>query len=312
MRVICLASQKGGSGKTTLSGHLAVEADRDGIGPVALIDVDPQGSLADWWNQRQAETPLFARTALDRLRGDLDELRRAGVGLVVIDTPPAITMAIQEVIAVSDFVVIPTRPSPHDLRAVGATVKLVHKCRKPLVFVVNAATPRARITSEAAIALSQFGTVAPVTIHQRTDFATSMIDGRTVMEISEGGRSALEVRGLWRYLHTRLEDDIPSTAFHVHDSRDIAREPPRKAAVEPARLAAEEVWDDDDPVEAAPLTAPPLDRFAPAFDDLEAASDDSPAREIIERARAALAATRPAAPPPPPAHRRPGFGRRMS
>ena len=46
MHTIVIASQKGGSGKTTLSGHLAVEACRAGVGPVSLIDTDPQGSLA--------------------------------------------------------------------------------------------------------------------------------------------------------------------------------------------------------------------------------------------------------------------------
>ena len=61
----------------------------------------------------------------------------------------------------SDLVVVPTRPSPHDLRAVGVTVELVERLGKPLVFVVNAASPRARITSETAIALSQHGTLAP-------------------------------------------------------------------------------------------------------------------------------------------------------
>jgi len=40
-----LVSQKGGTGKTTLSGHLAVEAQNAGVGPVALIDTDPQASL---------------------------------------------------------------------------------------------------------------------------------------------------------------------------------------------------------------------------------------------------------------------------
>ena len=59
MKVVALASRKGGSGKTTLAGHLAVEAERRGAGPVAMIDVDPQGSLADWWNVRSAEAPLL-------------------------------------------------------------------------------------------------------------------------------------------------------------------------------------------------------------------------------------------------------------
>jgi len=98
----------------------------------------------------------------------------------------------------------PDPPSPHDLRAAGATVDLVEKIGKPLVFVVNAATPRARITAEAAIALSQHGTVAPVTIHHRTEFASSMIDGRTVMELSGNPRSVEEIVQLWEYLGDRL------------------------------------------------------------------------------------------------------------
>ena len=192
MRVLALASQKGGSGKTTLSGHLAVQAQLSGAGPVCLIDIDPQGSLADWWNEREADMPAFAQTTVARLASDLEVLRQQGFRLAVVDTPPAITMAIQSVIAVAELIVVPTRPSPHDLRAVGATVDLCDRAGKPLIFVVNGATPKAKITYEAAVALSQHGTVAPVTLHHRTDFAASMIDGRTVMEIDPNGRSARE------------------------------------------------------------------------------------------------------------------------
>lgn len=205
MRVLSFSSQKGGSGKTTLSGHIAVEAERAGAGPVALIDTDPQGSLADWWNERKSDVPVFVETSVARLSHDFQELRRLGIKLVVIDTPPAITATIQHVINVSDLVVIPTRPSPHDLRAAGATVDLVARAAKPMVFVMNAATPKARITAEAAVALSQHGTLAPVTIHQRTDFASSMIDGRTVMEVDPNGRSAAEITQLWAYLADRLD-----------------------------------------------------------------------------------------------------------
>ena len=205
MRVLALASQKGGSGKTTLSGHLAVQAERSGAGPVVLIDIDPQGSLADWWNEREAGQPSFAKTTIARLAADLDALRQQGFKLAVIDTPPAITAAIQSVIAASDLVIVPTRPSPHDLRALGATVDLCERADKPMIFVVNGGTPKARITADVAIALSQHGTVAPVTIHQRTGFAASMIDGRTVMEIDPDGRSAGAIKQLWRYAAERLE-----------------------------------------------------------------------------------------------------------
>lgn len=213
MRVLALASQKGGSGKTTLSGHLAVQAQLAGAGPVVLIDIDPQGSLADWWNERDAELPAFAQTTVARLASDLEVLRQQGFRLAVIDTPPAITMAIQSVIQVAELIVIPTRPSPHDLRAVGATVDLCDRAGKPLIFVVNAATPKAKITYEAAVALSQHGTVAPVTLHHRTDYAASMIDGRTVMEVDPNGRSAAEVRELWTYISDRLEKNFRRTVF---------------------------------------------------------------------------------------------------
>jgi chromosome partitioning protein len=213
MRVLAMASQKGGSGKTTLSGHLAVQAQLAGAGPVVLIDIDPQGSLADWWNEREAELPAFAHTTVARLAGDLEMLRQQGFRLAVIDTPPAITMAIQSVINVAELIVIPTRPSPHDLRAVGATVDLCERAGKPLLFVVNAATPKAKITYEAAVALSQHGTVAPVTLHHRTDYAASMIDGRTVMEVDPTGRSAAEVTELWAYVSDRLEKNFRRTVF---------------------------------------------------------------------------------------------------
>jgi chromosome partitioning protein len=211
MQVLALASQKGGSGKTTLAGHIAVEAERNGAGPVALIDTDPQGSLADWWNERRQETPLFAHTYISRIRADLEAMRGTGIKLVVFDTPPAITNTIETVIELTDLVIIPARPSPHDLRAAGATVEIVERCGKPLVFVVNAATKGARITSEAAIALSQHGTVAPVTVHQRTDFAASMIDGRTVMDLDPASASAQEITQLWQYLASRLNRNYRRT-----------------------------------------------------------------------------------------------------
>jgi len=277
MRVVVVTSQKGGSGKTTLSGHLAVQAELSGYAPVALIDTDPQGSLAAWWNARASETPVFVQTSVQRLFYDLEALRAQGIRLVVIDTPPAVTGTIRSVVAFADLVVIPTRPSPHDLRAVGATLDIVEGKGKPLVFVVNGATPRARITSEAAIALSQHGTVAPTTVHHRNDFASSMIDGRTVCEIEPDGRSALEIKELWDYVAQRLSKVQP---------RPVAQ---------PQGL--------DRPVfghrhEVAP--AAPATQAAPAAEPASAATPIEPAAPVL--ATAAAIVPNPAA----------GFGRRIS
>lgn len=204
MKILVLANQKGGVGKTTLSGHLSVTATQQGHGPVALIDTDPQGSLAAWWNEREAEEPFFASVAIESLSDHLKALAKTGVQLVVIDTPPAVTSLITAVIQFADLVLIPIRPGPHDLRAVGATVDIVDGAKKKMIFVVNGAKKRARITADAAVALSQHGKVAPVIVGDRVDFATSMIDGRTAQEIDHTSESADEIRRLWSYVAEQL------------------------------------------------------------------------------------------------------------
>jgi chromosome partitioning protein len=204
MRVIAVASQKGGSGKTTVAAHLAVQAGIVGHGPAVLIDTDPQGSLGEWWRARNDEAPALATVKLDELTAHLAELRSYGTAVAIIDTPPALTASIEQVIAIADLVLIPARPSPHDLRAVGATVEMIRRAGKPFLFVVNGAAPRANITAQAVAALSEHGRVSPTILYQRTDYAASMTDGRTVMEAAPNGRSAQEIAGLWQHVHAQI------------------------------------------------------------------------------------------------------------
>ena len=204
MYVIVLASQKGGAGKTTLAAHLAVAAEAAGDGPAVLIDTDPQGSLSAWWNVRKAENPKLAPMTITELPEKLELLASAGYGVAVIDTPPAITEAIGAVVQSADLVLIPTRPSPHDLRAVGSTVALVQGASKPFVFAVTQAKPNTRLTVQALAALSEHGIVARAIVHDRVDYAGSMIDGRTVQETDSKGRSAAEMIELWEYLKAQL------------------------------------------------------------------------------------------------------------
>jgi chromosome partitioning protein len=203
-RVIVVASQKGGSGKTTIAAHLAVQANMAGRGPVVLLDTDPQGSLGAWWRARNDETLALATARPDDLAAGFAELRSRQAAITIIDTPPALTAAIEQVIAIADLVLVPARPSPHDLRAIGATLDMTRNAGKPFLFVVNGAAPRANITAECVAALSEHGQVAPVILFQRTDYAASMIDGRTVMETVTPGRSAQEIAELWKYVQARI------------------------------------------------------------------------------------------------------------
>jgi chromosome partitioning protein len=204
MHVIVLASQKGGSGKTTLTGNLAIAADLAGDGSAVLIDSDPQGSLAAWWNVRKTATPAFASVTVAELKSKLGELEAAGYKLAFVDTPPAIAHAIRAVIAQADLVLIPARPSPHDLRAVGSTVELAREQGKPFAFVLTQAKPNTRLMVQAMAALSAHGAVAPAVVHDRIDYAASMIDGRTVQETDPNGRSAAEMAELWEFVRERL------------------------------------------------------------------------------------------------------------
>jgi chromosome partitioning protein len=203
-RVIAVAAQKGGAGKTTITAHLAVQASALGQGPVVLADTDPQGSLSQWWRARNDDTLALAAARLEEIATNPALLRSRGAAIAFIDTPPALTGSIEQIIAISDLIIIPARPSPHDLRAVGATVEMTRRAGKPFLFVVNGAAPRANITAEAVAALSEHGRVAPVILYQRTDYAASMIDGRTVMETAAGGRSAQEMSDLWSYVYAQI------------------------------------------------------------------------------------------------------------
>jgi chromosome partitioning protein len=264
------ASQKGGSGKTTLSGHVAVQAQLSGAGPVAVIDTDPQRSLAQWRYAREDNQIILKVSDVENIENDIAELKLLGAAIIVIDTPPAATSAIGEVVRHADLVCIPTRPSPHDLRAVGATIDIVESHRRPMIFVLNSAAPRAKITSEAALALSQHGTVAPAIVHNRVDFAASMTDGRTVMEVDEGTRSAQEIKALWDYIEQRLDklsvlsqegpaQQVPAAVAPMH----VAAAPtPAVAAPAPATVTAALIA--PEPVAAAPEATPPAPEAAPS------------------------------------------------
>ena len=203
MKVIVFASRKGGAGKTTLASALAVEAERVGAGPVGVVDCDPMQGLAQWWDaRRHAAEPILARPEPD-LGAALEALEGQGIKIVMVDTPPAIDGSVAGIINRADLVVVPVRASPDDLRAIGSTVELVERAKKPLVFVINAVKPRVRLTMEAVVALSQHGTVAPVQVADRTDYAAAKVDGHTAPELDMGGRAAAEITELWAYIAKR-------------------------------------------------------------------------------------------------------------
>lgn len=221
MWVISLVSTKGGCGKTTLAAHLAVEAERVGSGPVAVIDADPQASLSRWWNARKAETPVFVQTSLDRLPKQITRLQDAGIELVLIDTPGADVSHTRSIVRLCDLVLVPSRPSPLDLGTLGTTVGMIETEQKSLMFVLNAVTARTRISTQAVIALSQHGPVGAI-MHQRTDYAAAMTDGRVASELDSSTKSADEITELWERISDYLRKATSKSASLSANKASIA------------------------------------------------------------------------------------------
>ncbi len=73
MQVLAVLSQKGGTGKTTLAGHIAVQAELSGAGPVAVLDADPQESLAEWGTRALLTTLSSRKRLCGGLTGTFDE-----------------------------------------------------------------------------------------------------------------------------------------------------------------------------------------------------------------------------------------------
>lgn len=203
MKVIAITNRKGGCGKTTISVHLAVEAEQAGAGPVAIIDFDPQGDLSEWWNKREAQTPLFAAVQMETLENDLKALAESGVKLVIIDTPPGISNVIESAINVADLVIVPSKTGPNDLKAVSKMIPHLQNMGKPTLYVINEAKKRTRLTQQTLDTLAYFGKVAPL-VCDRADFQAALTDGRAASELDRKSVAAQEVTDLWKCVDQQL------------------------------------------------------------------------------------------------------------
>lgn len=157
MTIIAIVSQKGGSGKTTLSVNLAAAA--EAAGAIALIiDTDPQATASQWGAWRADKAPEVIDSAPPRIQAKVEAAKAQGATFIVIDTPPHADSAASRAVEVADLVLIPCRPSAFDLAAIKTTVSLVHLFDKPAYVVFTAGPPYApRMYEEAAELVQGFG-----------------------------------------------------------------------------------------------------------------------------------------------------------
>ncbi|MEJ1158352.1 ParA family partition ATPase [Prosthecomicrobium sp. N25] len=207
-KIVTVSQQKGGSGKTTLAAHLAV-ALSPGL-KVAILDVDPQGSLGEWYERRErtlGEQATGLRFTTASGWGAKREARALArdYDVVVVDTPPKADSDTRYSLEEATLVVVPIQPSPLDLWATRATLEMAAKEGRPALLVLNRVPPRTSLTAEMTDAIAQFGaTLAEPRLGNRVAFAASMGSGLTVLESDRGSKAAAEAYAVAKDVWGRL------------------------------------------------------------------------------------------------------------
>jgi chromosome partitioning protein len=208
-KVVAIAQQKGGSGKTILAAQLAVALAETGD-RIAVLDIDPQGSLTIWAKLRgvapKAATAITcAATSGWRLTGELEKLRAAHE-IVLIDTPPVIDSDARRAIRAADLVLIPLQPSPPDLWAAEGTLKLAAEEKKQVALVFNRAPAASRLRKRMEAEINARGLfLLAAALANRAGYANAFADGIGVTEAGPATQAAEELRTLATALKSRLD-----------------------------------------------------------------------------------------------------------
>ena len=204
MKKLAILSRKGGTGKTTLAVHLAVQAERSGHTTV-LIDLDPQASAAKWKDHRKDDTPFVVATPVSRLAETLSRAEDSGATLAVIDTAPHTETAALDAASVAEMVLIPCKPALLDLEAIPSTVNVVRIANVPARIVFNSVPSRGDRVDQAREAVKVFDIpCAPCNIGDRVAFVDSYNAGLTVQEYQPHGKASKEIQDLYAYLSIEM------------------------------------------------------------------------------------------------------------
>ncbi len=218
MRIIALVTQKGGSGKSTLSASLAVEMQELGE-TVFLVDMDPQRSLATWAQGRTDRRLAGAAVGPGQLQEVLASLEARGVTLAVIDTPASLSAASEAAMLAADLVVMPVRPTVFDIWSCETTWRHVRALGKDCAFVLNqcSSLQGSRRVREGAAALEAMGGLLQPLVTARVEYQDAMQRGLGPTELDPTGPAAEEIRQLCRSIRRRMARD----RFHQR-GEDIA------------------------------------------------------------------------------------------
>ncbi len=196
MIVISVVNTKGGVGKTTLASALAVRAARDNR--VAMVDLDPQRSLVSWWMRRgRSDNPEIFEGA-ESAHDAVEALRLTSpYDYVFIDGPPSHLMTIEDMVQAADYVLIPIKPSAHDLIASQDAVVLARKTNAAFGIVFNDVGRNETAVRSARNELLNFNLpILETEIVHRVAHINAAAKGKSAAELRDKAATA-EIETLW-------------------------------------------------------------------------------------------------------------------
>lgn len=199
--VVTVAQRKGGAGKSTLAATLATTLAREGA-RVALLDTDPQQSLARWHQERQGRAeaaPLaFEAPSGWRVPATLDRMK-AESEVLILDTPPHADTDARIAMRAADLVLVPLQPSPADLWAMQGTLDLAAAEGRRALLVLNRVPSSGRLRDEIIAQIRARGLpLLEPALGNRTAFASAFAQGLGVAEAAPRGTAATEARAVTR------------------------------------------------------------------------------------------------------------------
>jgi chromosome partitioning protein len=205
MRTWAFVSQKGGSGKSTLSTQLAVYAEECGEA-VCLIDLDPQASSLAWSQIRGSRVPTVQPAKPAQVPELVAAAPKLGATLMLIDTAPHTDTGALAAILAANLIICPTQPTLFDIAALKDTVRLLDLAerRDRAVAVVNGLPHKGTEAAydEAVVAVQSLGLrVAARHIGHRRAFVTAIGKGKGVTEVAKKDEAAREIKELWGELN---------------------------------------------------------------------------------------------------------------
>lgn len=207
-RIVTVAQQKGGAGKTTLAAHLAVAWAKQGH-KVGVVDIDPQASLTKWFAERARVKDAVAIELRCvggwRVQGEVEKLSKL-VDIVVVDSPPHAETESKIAVRSADLVLVPAQPSPMDLWATKVTLDLAKAEKRPALVILNRMPARGKLADQMRSKYAELGTpVADTVLGSRVAFASSMLEGKGISEQGGAGAAGQEMTALAAEILRRLD-----------------------------------------------------------------------------------------------------------